>query len=323
MKRWFTLLVLVAGLCLPPQFTAFIPQGAEWTFTLQAKNKKAKKNKQKKAKKQKAAKSKAHRAPRVKAPRTAPKAGTALPLFSSSQPVSSLPQNPLLRVVLPKGTSNQTVNYKAITVYFNNQMRIPNCVAYELTNTMVAMADAPGAERRKNYAFNADTHVSRSPGGGDYRGSGYTRGHMAPAMDMRWDRQTMTECFLMTNMCPQHEKLNNGEWRQLEERIHRWAKRDGRLIILTGPIIADGALMSIGPRNDIAVPRAFYKVIYAPNQNRAIAFIYDNDSPKGGLQRHAVTINDVERRTHLNFLTSLPADTQRRIKAQCNLDEWK
>lgn len=318
MKRWFTLLVLVAGLCLPPQFTALTPQGAEWTFTLQAKNKKAtKKNKQKKAKKQKT------RAPRVKtSSRTTAKTTTVMPLIGTTQLTGSLPQNPLLRVTMPKGTSNQTVNYKAITVYFNNQLRIPNCVAYELTNTMVAMSDAPGAERRKNYAFNADTHVPRCPGGGDYRGSGYTRGHMAPAMDMRWDRQAMTECFLMTNMCPQHEKLNNGEWRQLEERIHRWAKRDGRLIVLTGPIVADGTLMSIGPKADIAVPKTFYKVIYAPNQNRAIAFIYDNAPPKGGLQRHAVTINDVERRTHLTFLTSLSADSQRRLKSQCNLDDW-
>ena len=54
----------------------------------------------------------------------------------------------LLDVRLPKGLDNQTVRYKAITVYFNKHYHVPNCVAYELTNTMTSMADSKDAENR-------------------------------------------------------------------------------------------------------------------------------------------------------------------------------
>ena len=99
--------------------------------------------------------------------------------------------------------SNQVLNYKAIRVNYNPTYRIPNCVAYELTATMVDMADAPGHENRKNYNYAKDNSVNTCPENWEYRGSDYSRGHMAPAMDMRWDKTAMAQCFYMTNMCPQ------------------------------------------------------------------------------------------------------------------------
>ena len=133
----------------------------------------------------------------------------------------------------------------------------------------------------------------------------------------------MQDCFMMTNMCPQEAKLNNDNWRQLEESVHRWAKRDGQLIVLTGPIVTLTNYATIGPKHDIAVPSAFFKVVYAPKQGRAIAFIYDNSASNGGMARQAVTIDEVERRTGLDFFTTLDKATERNIEAQCNLAAWK
>ncbi|MBR1804663.1 MAG: DNA/RNA non-specific endonuclease [Muribaculaceae bacterium] len=307
MKRIFIIAILLLGITLPS--AELVPgDGITWVMNAQARSKKARKQAKRLKKQEKRARKQA--------------AKGIVPLIGASS-TTSQPTNALCRVVLPKGMNNQTLNYKAITIYFNNKLRIPNCVAYELTATMVSMADAPTAEKRKNYQFVADSRAAGSPDGRDYRGSGYTRGHMAPAMDMRGDRQTMLDCFAMTNMCPQEAKLNNDHWRQLEENVHRWAKRDGRLIVLTGPIVAATGHSCIGPRHDIAVPCAFYKVIYAPQQGRAIAFIYDNAPSPGGLARHAVTVDEVERRTGMDFFTALGRDTERNIEAQCNIDAWK
>ena len=311
MKRIILVVTLLFGLMVPDGGGFGSPAGVCWVTTAQAKHKKSKKHQTRQPRKRK-----------QKTPKSSGAAGSPMPLIGSSAPVSPQPGNSLLRVTTPRGMNSQTLNYKALTIYFNNSLRIPNCVAYELTNTMVAMSDAPGAEKRKSYNFNVDSRVAGCPGAGDYRGSGYTRGHMAPAMDMRWDRQAMTECFYMTNMCPQEQKLNNGAWKDLEEDVHRWAKRDSRLIVLTGPIVT-GRHASIGPRNNIAVPQAFYKVVYAPGQQRAIAFIYDNVPPRGNIESHAVSIDEVERRTGLDFFPTLPDDTERRIEAQCNYRQWK
>jgi endonuclease G len=231
--------------------------------------------------------------------------------------------NNLLAVGTPKGMSNQVLNYKAIRVNYNPTYRIPNCVAYELTNTMVAMADAPDAEKRKNYNFSRDNNVPGCPDWGDYRGSGYTRGHMAPAMDMRWDKQVMKECFYMTNMCPQEAKLNNEGWRKLEESVHRWARRDGRIIVFTGPIMGSKPATIGKSTKGIAVPSAFYKVLYAPQQGRAIAFIYNNQPCSGSIDRYAVSIEEVQRRTGLQFLTTLPSATRNSLLKQCKINDWK
>ena len=56
----------------------------------------------------------------------------------------------------------------------------------------------------------------------DYRGSGYDRGHMAPAADMRWSAQAMRESFYLSNMAPQvGVGLNRGLWSDLESMIRR------------------------------------------------------------------------------------------------------
>ena len=154
--------------------------------------------------------------------------------------------NSLLDVRIPAGVKNVRLPHTAYISYFNTKHRIPNCVIYELTATQVAQCDAPGAEKRKNYQFNADPMCSASPQWSDYKHSGYDRGHMAPANDMKWSKTSMEESFYMTNICPQLHALNDGCWRKLELAIHRWAKRDKRLIIAAGPVLKN-VMHTIGP----------------------------------------------------------------------------
>ena len=224
--------------------------------------------------------------------------------------------NALLAVGIPKGVSNQVINYQAMRVNFNPSWRIPNCVSYALTATMVDMADAPDHEVRKNYNYNKDPKVKNCPDYWEYKESGYSRGHMAPAMDMRWDKTAMTQCFYMTNMCPQDTKLNNDHWRVLEEKIHRWAKRDKLIMVYTGPIVGKNPKRIGKDKQDIAVPDAFYKVLYVPSKGRSIAFIYENRPCPGSYRNYAVTVAEVERRTGLTFPASIP-------KQQCKPADWE
>ena len=204
LKIWILAVAMVMGAALPPQVTGNSPITAQWSA--QAKSKK-------KSKKKKSRHSK-------KARRSTPSSlsGKSTPSKLSGSFTTS---SDLLAVGIPNGVSNQVINYSAIRVNFNPSLRIPNCVAYELTATMVDMADAPGHESRKHYNYAKDAAIKSCPENWEYRGSGYSRGHMAPAMDMRWDKTAMTQCFYMTNMCPQDTKLNNDHWRMLEEKVHR------------------------------------------------------------------------------------------------------
>lgn len=325
-KIWILVFAMVMGGALPPQVMSENAITSQWSAAAKSK-KKSKKNQKKDKKNKKPRKSK--KKAKVETQKTA-----SLHRLSSKSSASnksnlvSVPAigktvtpvnqniNNLLAVNIPKGVSNQVLNYKAIRINYNPSYRIPNCVAYELTATMVDMADAPGHETRKNYNYAKDKNVNSCPENWEYRGSGYSRGHMAPAMDMRWDQLTMSQCFYMTNMCPQDTKLNNDHWRVLEEKVHRWAKRDKRLTVYTGPIMGKNPKMIGKDKQNIAVPDAFFKVVYAPDQGRAIAFIYDNKPCPGGISKYAVTVAEVERRTGLTFSKSIP-------KRQCNITDWE
>ncbi len=301
-KIWILVAAMVLGGALPPQVMGDNEATTQWSAQAKSK-KKSKKNR----KSRQSRKSSATASPLA-----------SVPAIGKTQPAAAVPQqstNALLAVTIPKGVANQVINYQAIRVNFNPALRIPNCVAYELTATMVSMADAPGHEVRKNYNYARDPKVKSCPENWEYRGSGYSRGHMAPAMDMRWGKTAMAECFYMTNMCPQDTKLNNDHWRMLEEKVHRWAKRGQRLLIYTGPIMGKSPKMIGKDKQNIAVPEAFFKVVYAPDKGRAIAFIYNNKPCPGDISKYAVTVAEVERRTGLSFSSAIP-------KHQCKIEDW-
>ena len=291
---------MVLGGTLPPQVTGDNVITSQWCAQAKSKHGKAKKQKQPKKQKQKKAK--------TKKPKQQSSGAAVKPAASTS--------GSALAVGIPRGVANQVLQYQSIRVNFNPSLRIPNCVAYELTATMVDMADAPGHENRKNYNYARDPKVKECPENWEYRGSGYSRGHMAPAMDMRWDKTAMAQCFYMTNMCPQDTKLNNDHWRVLEEKVHRWAKRDKRILVFTGPIMGKSPKRIGKNKADIAVPDAFFKVLYAPDQGRAIAFIYPNQPSPGSISKYAVTVAEVERRTGLTFSSAIP-------KRQCKVADWE
>lgn len=230
-------------------------------------------------------------------------------------------KNPLLLVKVPSNIANQRINHMAYVCYFNKQHRIPNCIIYELSATEVAQCDAPGAEKRKNYNFNADPLCADSPEWWEYKGSGYDRGHMVPANDMKWDKTAMAECFYMTNMCPQIHALNDGCWRQLENAVHYWAKRDKRVIVAAGPVLKNN-MKKIGKDNNISVPGAFYKVVYAPNQGRAIGFIFNNEKITGSYTKHVVSVDYIERMTGLDFFSSVDDKLENKMEAKTDVQMW-
>jgi len=121
---------------------------------------------------------------------------------------------------------------------------------------------------------------------------------------MRWDQQAMAESFFLSNMVPQTGiGMNRGIWKDLEEKIRRWAISRGEVFIYTGPIYTRSPPDSIG-RNKVAVPTHLYKIIYDPVRLEAIAFIMPNTNLQSAdMPRYIVTIREVEQKTGLNFLS--------------------
>jgi hypothetical protein len=107
--------------------------------------------------------------------------------------------------------SQQIIEHLAYTVSYNPDWLIPNWVAYELTG------DEVSGEQERSDHFAPDPLVEGDPVvTKDYSNSGYDRGHMAPAGDMKWSEQAMRESFYMTNICPQNHNNNAGDWKDLQ-----------------------------------------------------------------------------------------------------------
>lgn len=121
--------------------------------------------------------------------------------------------------MIQSSTGGQILKRKGYTLSYNADYKTPQWVAWELTKK-----ETKGKEGRTN-KFLPDPNVRGAKAyTGDYTKSGYDRGHMAPAADMKWSKQAMEESFYMSNICPQNPNLNRGDWNDLEEKSRQWAK---------------------------------------------------------------------------------------------------
>ncbi|MBD5380238.1 MAG: DNA/RNA non-specific endonuclease [Bacteroides sp.] len=223
----------------------------------------------------------------------------------------------LQKVVTNPALEEELVYYKGMTVSFNRRLHIPNWVAWELTSLET------GGDANRSEKFFCDESVPGCPDSWDYSYSGYDRGHMAPAGDMKWDEEAMRQTFYLTNICPQAPELNRGTWKSLEEKCRVRAKNDSAIIIICGPILTDSITEYIGDSR-VAVPKRFFKVVLSPYRDEpvAIGFIMPNAKVVGGMQPAAVSIDEVESATGHDFFSILNDDEENRLESMCNFNRW-
>src|SRR5690606_31134956 len=116
----------------------------------------------------------------------------------------------------------------------------------------------------------------------DYRGSGYDRGHMAPAADMP-NAQAIAQSFSLANMVPQAPQNNRKTWVGIERATRQYVMRaKGDDHVFTGPVFLGNQVSTIG-NGRVMVPTHLFKLVYDPNTNRAWAHWVENtDDARAG-----------------------------------------
>lgn len=190
-------------------------------------------------------------------------------------------------------------------------------VAYELTRDRL---NENRAERPNSFRPDPEVHTeSATPR--DYTSSGYDKGHLCPAADMAFDAAAIDETFFMSNMSPQVPGFNMGIWRELEELTRDWARRFKRLYVVTGPVLTRAGLGQIG-FSKVTVPSAYYKVLLAPDSDKAIAFILPNAVSERPVLDFACTIDRVEKETGIDFFPKLLKGLDEELEGSLDLDAW-
>lgn len=174
---------------------------------------------------------------------------------AEESPDGSVDSNPVEIPQTKSVVSEQIVKRSAYVVSYNRETKIPNWVAWHLT------ANHAEGEKGRSNDFREDYDVPAPRASvEDYRGSGWSRGHMCPAGDNKWNAVAMSETFLLTNVCPQDRALNSGLWNRIEQDCRKWARVYGDVYIVCGPVLLNRKHETIG-RNKVVVPEAFFKVI--------------------------------------------------------------
>jgi len=201
-------------------------------------------------------------------------------------------------------------------VHYRKDTKTAEWVAERIT-----VADVTGpARRRDNFRPDTDVPEPYRATLADYAGSGYDRGHLAPAATNTQSDEIMSESFLLTNMVPQNASKNRGIWRSLELSIRNWVNQGKDIWVVTGTVYEDGYL-SIG--DGVGVPTHMWKVIYDASVPRAVAFYFPNERmPRSELPNLAMSVRELENITGINFHPELPADKKYIELAEPDLSKW-
>lgn len=215
--------------------------------------------------------------------------------------------------------SEEIIFHSAYTVSYNPNTLIANWVAYELT-----AEETDGPWTRKGLRFMPDPDCkSKQADNNDYRNSGYSRGHLAPAGDMKWDSVAMLESFYFTNCIPQDEALNNGRWNQLEMKTRALARKYGKVYVVCGPVFIHEDTLRIG-HNGVSVPDACFKALLIPKDNdfTSIAFIMRNGGEYRSLKECGCTVDELEALLGLDLFCNLPDDVEESIETKVIWEDW-
>jgi len=159
----------------------------------------------------------------------------------------------------------------------------------------------------------------------DFARSGFDRGHLCPSADRTDTAEDNSLTFLMTNMHPQRPELNRVTWKAMEEYERGLAKQHHEVFVVAGGIF-DASPPTIG--HGILVPKADYKIIVVLDagqgvesvtpQTEVIAVVMPNDPTvkQKPWTAYMTSVDQVERESGYDFLTSVSEEVQRAIEVR-------
>lgn len=195
--------------------------------------------------------------------------------------------------------SNVVLCYDAFAILHSGESKTPVFVAEQLNHASIADAD----EKRTNKFFpDARLRSAERATIEDYKGSGFDRGHMAPAGDMP-TAQAMAQSFSLANMVPQAPAHNRGAWaKSVETATRKYAAHaTGNVYVITGPVfepsIAQSQSLGAGK---VRVPKYLFKLVYDQDKNRAwVHWHLNHDATRGS---RPISYAELVKRTGINFL---------------------
>lgn len=242
------------------------------------------------------------------------------PLLAYSQTVDA---NKHYAYGQPEGTpvTNDLIVRKIYALSSNDDTKFADWVAYRLDRDTVFGS----ANTSRNYKPDPEIDPSETLEPDDYKDAfstiDTTRGHQAPLGTFKGTNLWEQTNFL-SNITPQKGNLNGGAWLKLEERVRGIVQQCDVVYVITGPLYERE--MPKLPKADEphVIPSGYWKLVVLntekePQDLLVSAFIFDQQTPKDeSIKSGETTVDEVERRSGLNFFADLPDDIEDNIEQQ-------
>lgn len=218
---------------------------------------------------------------------------------------------------LPMSSTGVIVEHLYYTLSYSEAHEQAEWVAYELSKNHLRKNDFD-----RPY-FVQDREVkTQSADWRNYKNSGYDRGHLCPAGDRTFTYDAFHETFLTSNISPQNHDFNGGVWNRLEQKVRYWAKKYDGVYVITGGVLKSG-LKTIGDER-VSVPDEFYKIVLdtSGGDTKVIAFLIPNQPNISSFYDYVVTVDDIEKVTHIDFFASLPDSEENKLEQMLDRGKW-
>lgn len=217
---------------------------------------------------------------------------------------------------LPSSTTNQVVKHKYYSLSYNEAFEQAEWVAYELKGVKAYH------DHDRPFFIEDEKVKTGSADWRNYKRSGYDKGHLCPAGDMKFSKEAYDETFLTSNISPQKHDFNDGIWNTLEQKVRYWASKYDGIYVVTGGVLNDN-LKTIG-EEDVAVPEYFYKVLLDTSRNeyKMIGFLVPAVDSKKPLYEFVVPVDEIEKMTGIDFYPSLNDKIENSLEKSSDYKSW-
>lgn len=213
------------------------------------------------------------------------------------------------------GPKGHGLNHTCFYVNHNDTWRIPYWVAYYLSRRNLRGTAARKDDYHEDESLEPDTARSLPK---DYVGTGFDKGHLAPAEDFIRSKKAMSTSFLMSNMSPQYHATNGGVWARLEAAVRAMVADEGEAWIVSGNafMTADShprkpaKWIAKGGKKRVAVPTHLFKALLTRDRDSmwtAYAFLVPNKQVSLGKppRDYLIAVDRLEKVTGWDFFPLL------------------
>lgn len=182
---------------------------------------------------------------------------------------------------------DQIVDKQIYTVCYDYKNKGARYVSYSLDGDLVHKNNI-----KKRQRFYSEPQIPKKYASkyADYSRSGYDRGHLLSDGSADHDIKALRKTYSMVNVVPMAQQVNRETWIKAEKLERLIATKLKKLEVLNG-VEYESEPKRIG-KNQIAIPKAFWKMLYNKEAGYQKCFYYENtneiDVTKDKLKDHEI-----------------------------------